>query len=273
MRTVQPFLRVLLLTLAANAGLIQCSKDADGRSTLNVFSLNDDIQFGQQLDAEIRGNPSQYPLLDRTTYATAYTHVDRIFNGLVNSGEIRYKNEFPWTVTIIHDDNTLNAFAAPGGYLYVYTGLIKFLDKENEFAGVLGHEIAHADLRHSTDAMTRAYGISILFEIVLGNNQGALSNIAQNLLTLSYSRGNETQSDEASVRMMCQMDYDATGTAGFFQKLIDQGSGGSTPQFLSTHPNPDNRVANITAKAQELNCTGAQTYQTRYLEFKNALPN
>lgn len=269
---ITPMRLVVLLCLAAGMGLVQCSKDEDGRKTLNFFSLNDDIQFGQQLDAEIRANPTQYPILSRTNYATAYGHMDRIFNALINSGEVRYKEEFPWTVTIIHDDNTLNAFAAPGGYLYIYTGLIKFLDRENEFAGVLGHEIAHADLRHSTDAMTRAYGVSLLFDIVLGNNGGALTNIAQGLLSLGYSRGNETQADDASVRMMCQMDYDATGTAGFFQKLIDQGNGGSTPEFLSTHPNPDNRVANIEAKAQELNCTGTQTYTTRYAEFKNALP-
>ena len=63
-------------------------------------------------------------------------------------------SDFDWELKIIHDDETLNAFCAPGGYIYVYTGLIKFLAHEDNLAGVIGHEIAHADLRHSTQQLT-----------------------------------------------------------------------------------------------------------------------
>jgi len=72
----------------------------------------------------------------------------------------KHKDDFAWQVKIIDDPETLNAFATPGGYIYVYTGLIKFLDTEDQLAGVMGHEIAHADLRHSTRQMTSSYGVS-----------------------------------------------------------------------------------------------------------------
>lgn len=265
------YLRFALL--AGIAGLItlsSCSKDEDGRTTLNVFSLNDDKELGAQLAAEIAANPAEYPILDPTTYSYAYSELERIKGVLLNSGEVKYKDNFVWQMHIIHDDNTLNAFCAPGGYIYVYTGLIKFLDKESELAGVLGHEIAHADLRHSTDAMTRQYGLQMLFDVVLGT--GTVSQLAQGLLTLGYSRSNETQADEASVRMLCGTEYEPNGTAGFFQKLIDSGQAGGTPAFLSTHPNPDNRVENINAKATELNCPAGSGFDQRYADLKASLP-
>ncbi|MFN7709168.1 MAG: M48 family metalloprotease [Sphingobacteriia bacterium] len=267
------YARTLLLVLLLSPVLFQaCSRDEDGRTTVNLFSLEDDKRLGEQLAAEIAADPATYPLLDPAAYPTAYAELERIKAALLNSGAVKYKDEFVWQLRIIRDDSVLNAFCAPGGYIYVYTGLIKFLDKESELAGVLGHEIAHADLRHTTDALTRQYGVQLLFDIVLGNNQGAIGQLAQGLLGLGYSRGNETQSDEASVRMLCATDWEPTGTAGFFQKLIDEGTGGGAPEFLSTHPNPDNRVSDINAKATELNCPPGEGFATRYEMLKAALP-
>jgi predicted Zn-dependent protease len=239
---------------------------------VNIFSIEDDIKLGQQLAAEIAANPQEYPVLDETQYATAYGHLRRITNTLLSSGEIRYRDKFVWQIKIIRDDNTLNAFCAPGGYIYVYTGLIKFLNKESELAGVMGHEIAHADLRHSTDRLTQQYGVQFLLDLLLGSNQNQLSQIAAGLATLAYSRSNETQADEYSVKYLCRTEYDPAGTAGFFQKIIDSGQSGNTPAFLSTHPNPDNRVQNIQQKASQLTCNGSGSFDQRYADFKASLP-
>lgn len=245
-----------------------CSKDGD----LNVFSVQDDIDLGRQLSQEIAANPAQYPLLNETEHRQAYGHIQRITNSLLNTGELNHRDDFAWEVKLVND-TVLNAFCAPGGYIYVYTGLIKFLDNESELAGVMGHEIAHADLRHSTERLTKAYGLETLLSIVLGNDQSTIKTMAANLALLAYSRSDETESDEASVRYLCQTDYDRRGTAGFFQKLIDMGATGNTPQFLSTHPNPENRVENINETADGLGCSTQEgTYETRYQEFKSVLP-
>lgn len=264
-------LTVLLLAIWVGAIISACSKDGD-KDVINVFSVDDDIKLGQQLADQIRADPAQYPLLSQAQYPKAYEHLNRITQTLLNTGKIKYKDRFKWEINIIRDDSTLNAFCAPGGFIYVYTGIIKYLDSEDQFAGVLGHEIAHADRRHSTDRLTRQYGISMLLDLVLGQNKGALANVATNLALLAYSRSNETEADLASVEYLCATDYNATGTAGFFKKLIEQGQGGRTPAFLSTHPNPDKRVENIEKEAQTRNCTNTQTYVTRYNEFKNSLP-
>lgn len=94
----------------------------------NFFTIDDDIKLGQQLRDEIAKNPKEYPVLDEKQYPQAYAHLRRITNAILNSGSIRYKDKFAWELKIIHNDKTLNAFVAPGGYIYVYTGLIKFLD-------------------------------------------------------------------------------------------------------------------------------------------------
>ena len=90
-------------------------------------------------------------------------------------------------------------------------------------------------------------------------------------LSLSFSRANETQSDEYSVEYLCPTEYDARGAARFFEKLLDAGTP-SPPAFLSTHPNPDNRVENITAKWAELGCGEGGTFEARYADFVASLP-
>jgi predicted Zn-dependent protease len=243
-----------------------CSKGGG----VNIFSVDDDVKLGKQLAQEINNDPATYPLLDEVQYATAYSHLRRITDALLNTGEINYRDKFEWKIKIIKDDATLNAFCAPGGYIYVYTGLIKFLDKESELAGVMGHEIAHADLRHSTDRLTTAYGLDFLLGLILGKNSSSIKDVAANLALLSYSRKSETQADEYSVRYLCKTDYQPNGTAGFFQKLVDSGQGGKTPAWLSTHPAPDKRVQNINKWAEP--CGTGQTFESRYLEFKSSLP-
>ena len=249
-----------------------CKKDNPSDSSINLFSVNDDIKLGMQVKEEIESKPNEYPLLSESQYPDAYNFINNMRQKILDGGEVFYKDKFAWEIKLVHNDSVLNAFAAPGGYIYIYTGLIKFLDSEHELAGVLGHEMAHADRRHSTDQLTKIYGIQILFDVVLGNNQSVISDIAASLATLKFSRNNETESDNFSVIYLCPTDYQADGAAAFFQKLQDQGSGGGPPVFLSTHPDPGNRIENIINKRNELNCTGTGTFDAQYQAFKNSLP-
>lgn len=261
---------IFLLLAAAPFILESCTKNPDDK-TINIFSLSDDRALGLQVKNEIFANPSQYPILDSVTYSEAYGYLRGIVNKILDGGKVFYRDQFVWETYIIRDDNVLNAFCTPGGYMYVYTGLIKYLNAEHELAGVMGHEIAHADRRHSTDALTRAYGIDLLLGIVLGKNRESLKNIASNMLSLSYSRTNEREADKYSVIYLCATDYKADGAAGFFQKLIDEGQGGGSLEWFSTHPSPDNRVASIKTEASELNCNGNGTFDAAYQRFKNQL--
>jgi len=254
MKTIKISIFLLGIIFIANS-----CKDKDG--DINIFSIDDDKNLGLQVSQQIEADAVTYPLYPETgtNNVKAYSYIRGMVTEILNSGKINYKEEFAWKVKIIKDDATLNAFCTPGGYIYVYTGLIKYLDKKDELMGVMGHEMAHADHRHSTDAMTRQYGYDMLFKIALGKDSSALANVAKGLLTLKYSRGNETEADMSSVEYLSKAasGYSCTGTAGFFEKLIATGNTSSTPQFLSTHPNPDNRVEKIKEKAAEIGCKTA----------------
>ncbi|MBF9254777.1 M48 family metalloprotease [Pontibacter sp. 172403-2] len=246
-----------------------------------IFSPQDDIKLGQQVAHEVDSTyQAKGQLLNRTStnanVQQAYASLDRIVNRILNSGEIKYRTEFPWTVNIINDDETLNAFATPGGHIYVYTGLIKFLENEDHLAGVLAHEIAHADRRHSVRQLQRDYGIAILLSVALGNDPGTLKQIAAQLggtlAGLKFSRDAESEADAYSVRYLGGTNYYACdGAAGFFIQLNQQAQQGTPPEFLSTHPNPDNRIENIQRKAQQEGCKITSAADTDFKELKAAI--
>lgn len=216
-------------------------KNGSGKG-INLFSISQDKELGAQVAAEIAADSKTYPILDSTTYASTYQYIYKVRDKILNSGNVTHKDDFAWRIQIIQDDATINAFCTPGGYIYVYTGILKFLESEDQLAGVLGHEIAHADMRHSTRQMTTMYGIQTLLDVVAGQRE-AIKTITSGLIGLKFSRNHETEADERSVHYLCGTDYNAAGGAGFFEKIIAAG-GEKTPEFLSTHPNPDNRIEN-----------------------------
>ena len=193
-------------------------------------------------------------------------------NTLLASGEVKHKDDFVWRVRILNDDKTLNAFCLPGGYIYVYTGLIKYLTSEDQLAGVLGHEIAHADLRHSTQQMTKQFGLGILITAVTGGDPGLLTQIGSQLINLGFSRTAETEADRKAVDYLYPTRYDARGVSRFFEKLIADKKDGRVPGFLSTHPNPDNRIEAIMLYWKKKGGKIGTTDASRYAKLKKDLP-
>lgn len=260
----------IIISIAVILSFSGCKKGG-----LNIFSIEDDKNLGAQMETEIANNPTQYPLLSKTIYASSYTYIENLKQTILNGGQLEHANDFVWKLYIIKDDNTQNAFCTPGGYIYVYTGLIKYLDNASSLAGVIGHEMAHADKRHSTEQMTKQYGLDLLVSIVAGTTSaGQVAQIATGLSSLAFSREDEKQADEFSVVYLCPTTYRADGVADFFEKIIASGAP-QPPAFLSTHPNPDNRVTNIHTKKAELACTGNPATFTEvnsYATFKASLP-
>ncbi|MFA0963508.1 M48 family metalloprotease [Roseivirga sp. BDSF3-8] len=248
----------------------------DKNNNLSLFSVQNDVELGQQVSQEIANNPQEFPVLSESQYPEAYTYLEGILDEILASDEVAYKEEFAWEIKIIQDDDVLNAFATPGGYIYIYTGLIKYLDSEDDLAGVLGHEIAHADLRHTSRQLQRQYGISILLSVALGQDPGTLEQIAAQiaggLAGLRFSREFEEEADSRSVDYLADTDYACNSAASFFEKLLAEEQNSGTPEFLSTHPSPDNRVADINAKAEDINCDTTPLNPSSYDNFKNMLP-
>lgn len=257
-------------------GLLLFNSCKDKNENFVFFSIEQDVDLGSQVSEEIENDPDQFPILDETEYSEAYSYLNNLLDYILTSGEVQYKDEFVWDIHIIANDSVLNAFATPGGYIYVYTGLIKYLDQEDDLMGVLGHEVAHSDLRHTSRNLQRQYGINVLLQLLTGENPSQLEQIAGQIAGtaagLSFSREFEVEADERSVEYLANTPYACNGAYSFFQKLLDEGQAGGTPEFLSTHPNPEDRVEDINTKAEEINCDTTPLAPATYEDFKNMLP-
>ena len=256
----------LLLVFAALAG--SCDKE---NKKINIFSVQDDIDFGREFDKQILAS-GDFNILSENQYKEAYRIVNQYKDKLLATGKIAYSDKFNWTVRII-DDPTINAFAVPGGYLYFYTGLIKTLDNEAKFVGVLAHEMAHIASRHTTKQLTKAYGVELMLSMLLGKNQNQwlkiASELTSGLASLKFSRDDEYEADKYAVIYTYPTDWDARGVGDFFRKLE---SHSSPPVFLSTHPPDAKRVEKIDEEWKKLGGKEGGHFVESYNHFKSVLP-
>ncbi|MCB0607426.1 MAG: M48 family metalloprotease [Lewinellaceae bacterium] len=261
--------RILLgvMSVLATAFSPSCSTSKGGN--FNLYNVNKDIRLGKEVKREIERDPGKYPILPETGNEAVYGFLRHVAGKILDSGKVEHRNDFAWEIHILQDDETLNAFCTPGGYIYVYTGLMLFLDTEDQLAGVLGHEIAHADLRHSTRQLTSRNSAAVFTSVLTNNAEpGVLENVALGLLSLKFSRSHETEADLKSVEYLCGSGYKAGAAAEFFKKI--EGAA-SLPAFVSTHPSPKNRVKRIEEKESEMDCPQAQSGSSEYARVKRLL--
>lgn len=267
--------KYFLGALITCATFISCDEeDGSVLDQLTGLTPANDVKLGQSVVAQIEANPSDYPVLSAQEYPEAYAYIRAMTDAIVASEGVKYKDLFQYDEVKIIDQDVLNAFATPGGYIYVYTGLIKYLDKADDLAGVMGHEIAHASERHSSDQMKQQLGLQLLSQIILGEaSQTQLGQMAKGFFSLKFSREDEAESDEHSVIYLEDTKYACNGAATFFEKLTESGQS-SGPEWLSTHPSPDSRVEDINTKADDLGCSKEAIVETgmTYAEFQASLP-
>lgn len=252
-------------------GLSGCENATD----VNFFSVQDDVELGKGLEQEIRLNQQEYPIYDSYQHTQ---YVQEILNEIIKSSEINYADVFEYKITLIDNDEVVNAFAAPGGYIYVYTGLLKFLDNEATLAGIIAHEVSHAERRHATQRMTKSYGISIMLGLILGENPNMWEDLAANLfsgLTLLYnSREDEYEADEYSFRYLRSTKWYAGGILFFFYKANDNREASFLEELFLTHPLPTNRIEQMEALVDGGNIpdpSESNLFSDRYAQFKATL--
>jgi beta-barrel assembly-enhancing protease len=248
----------------------------------NIFSESDDVAVGRDIDQQIKADPRAFPMLQGRPEVNNY--VSGIGRTILSSSNfIKYKDIFPYQFTVVND-TIVNAFCTPGGFIYVYTGLIKFLDNEAALAGVIGHEIAHAERRHMTQRLTSYYGVNIILGLVLGSNPNLLAEIAANLFVglgfLANSRSDELEADNYSIRYLTATQWYPGSITFFFDKIREeQRQKGTTPgdleRLLSTHPLPQDRITNVSAQLRDLKINADPTKglnTQEYQRIKSLLP-
>lgn len=210
----------------------------------NLFKPEQDIELGRMSAREIA---QQVPVM---TDATTTEYVRQLGARLAQHAP---GFKFPYQFAVV-GTREINAFALPGGPIFVNAGTIAAAKNEGELAGVMAHEISHIALRHGTNQASKAYiaqkGLGILSEVFggeggdLGSIVGSIGGAGANMIFLKFGRTAETQADLEGARLMAAAGYDPRDMASFFEKLQAQG-GQRTPEMLSDHPDPGNRIAAI----------------------------
>lgn len=184
-----------------------------------------------------------------------------------------------WKLYIIDDPDTVNAFSAPGGGLYVYTGLLRAAHNDSEVAGVLGHETGHEVLHHVAQKLVAAAGLDAIASVALGNDPTTVEKTGAALLgkgaLLGFSRDEERQADEYGARVASAAGFNPYGLVTFFEAL--QKSQGDMPgalAFLSDHPLTPERIADIThlIEKEHLPNTDVVPKTERLLDVQSRLP-
>ena len=158
-------------------------------------------------------------------------------------------HRYRWLVV---DNNEMNAFAAPGGVVVVYSGLLKGIDTPEEAAGVIAHEVAHAELRHGLQGMVKSMGLRAGAALLLGDWSGAvLGEATTSLLEMKFSREAETEADAEGLHRMVAAKVNPEGIARFMGRLAAQSQGGKPPALLSSHPASAERAATLRALATQ----------------------
>ncbi|HFE53658.1 MAG TPA: peptidase M48 [Bacteroidetes bacterium] len=233
---------VLLIALALV--LTGCATTGVNKGDINLISVDQEVQMGRDFAAEIA---KTYPLLKDPEINAYFQKLGEKLARASDWPDLQYHFQVVNTADV-------NAFAIPGGWVYIHRGLIERADNLSEVACVMGHEIGHVVARHGTELMTKQYGIALVTQLILGQNPKMWEKIAAQLFTtagvLHYSRKHELEADRLGVRYAYKAGFNPNGMVTFFEKLqaLQKREPSLIEVWFSTHPPTSERIKQ--AKAQ-----------------------
>jgi predicted Zn-dependent protease len=237
-----------LCALAVALLITACAESPTGRNQLLLVSEEQMAAMGDQAFQQMK---QEKPRVDNATTSEYVNCVARTITGAISSS-------YNWEVAVFEDD-AVNAFALPGGNIGVFTGLLKVTKNQHQLAAVIGHEVAHVIARHSaarvSSQLATELGVSIL-AAGTGMDPRLIGTGADLLLSLPYSRGDETEADRLGLQYMARAGFDPRESVDLWRNMAQEG-GARPPEFLSTHPSPGSRIRDL----QEYMPSAVQTYQ------------
>jgi predicted Zn-dependent protease len=221
----------------------------------NLVTADQENQIGLQLKTDLEQNQKVAYMTD----PVVVTYVREVANRVIALGK-KDRPDVSWQVYVI-DGTTVNAFATPGGYLYVYRGLLELASNEAELAGVMAHETGHVVARHAARSMVDAYGIDAVVGLAVGNNPGLVTQLTTGIATkgllLHHSRSDETEADEYGARYAAAAGYDPHALITLFASLKrSEGTSPALLTYLSDHPATQDRIDHLNAYITAQGLTG-----------------
>jgi beta-barrel assembly-enhancing protease len=220
-----------------------------GQKQSVAMTKGEEIALGLQAAPQVAG---EYGGVDRS--APDRARVEKIGQRLL-AGDSLAQSDYQFEFHLLADPQTINAFALPGGQVFITRALYDKLHSDAELAGVLGHEIGHVVGRHGAAQLAKqqlTQGLVGAAGMATGDNSGAqMAAMVGKVVGMKYGRGDESESDILGVRFMVEAGYNPTALIGVMKILGASGKGGRQPEFFSTHPNPENRIQSIEQMIQQ----------------------
>ncbi len=259
------FIFILLL------GITSCRNKPETPEHVAISNLdtNDQIVVGEEINSFIQSNPSKFDVLSSEEYSLAYEYLNSFLLTLIRTAEVERRSAFDWKVIILKDDSQTSAFTLPGGYIYLYTGLLKFLKNESELISVLAHEIYYADSDLAANAIFEVMDGNMLSDLSLRKDVGDISQELFNFRDLLFDELDIIKADNFSIDVICPFQYDANGLYSLM--LEAGGSGSSSIDWFQVRPITTIRMNNLIERAAICGVDEA-TFNERYMEFLASLP-
>ena len=261
-------MRHIVFALTLTLGAAGCATTGPNKGQFNLISMDQERAMGKQFDQQLR--TEKKVIDDPQTVAYLQGLSDRLMKGAPDSPI----KSFHVRVVV---DPAVNAFAAPGGQLYVNSGLVKAAANESELAGVMGHEMGHGVQRHVTEQLSKIYGLELLTGFALGQNPGIAQQLVAQLggqvVALKFSRDAEREADKLAVRYTSAARIDPNGLVTFFEKLQKQ-EGKSPPEYvgwLSTHPLTKDRIRDAELRVAKVDRRGMEVDSPAFHAFRDQL--
>jgi len=248
-----------------------CRKSNDTTVHINKeeFTSEDQKKIGLYLKNVIRENPDQFKILDKGENIQFYNYITTLIETFINTPNVNYRDSFNWDVTIIEDDKTTSAFITPGGHLFIYTGLLKFLTAENQLSSIIAHEISYADNDYAIEKLKSDYSGEILGDILLGNDIPELLDMAFSLKDLEFTAEEVLSSDTYSIELMCPFQYDTHGIKSIIEKANESNT--EVHWLTAKRCDPSVRIDNILENAASCG-EEDPIFAERYEYYKAMLP-
>ena len=244
----------------------QCG-DAVNRGDLNLVSLEDEWAMGDELALEVAAQTTAHP--DRAVQG----YLDAL--GATLARETQFADR-PWAFTVL-EDAAVNAFALPGGHVYVNSGLIAAAESEAELASVVGHEVAHVAARHSTERIAKAQGVAFVAQLALGNDPGFVRQLVAGLIgrgaIARFSRTDELEADRLGLGFMAEAGYDPAGMAAMFETLVELRERRPMlfERWFQTHPLGEDRVEHALEAAAAVEGTPSRTEGAAFQDVRTII--
>ncbi len=265
MKHIASWITVIIVSL-----ILSCATTGPGgKKSLIFISSGEEVSLGQEFDKQIR---QENKILADTVWQDYFNEIGQSIVNVCDRKDIQYH------FTVIESDQ-INAFATPGGYVYIYTGLLRHINNEAELAAVTGHEISHVVARHSIKRLQSMFGLTILEQIAFGSNASATKDVVNAGLGIAmqgYSRSNELEADKYGVIYMTAAGYNPKGALELFEilKSLAPGTENVFEKLSASHPDTQVRIdqVNQMIAAQFQADTTRVENEARFVKYRDRLP-